>query len=86
MFVDDPDTIEDELTLWCTLHGESMLIAGLYHLIGRFGPPHGGLVPLEPVGLMAGWEVETINPFATLRQALAQEQAWDVHAGDHRAN
>jgi hypothetical protein len=91
--LDSSDTIENEPKLWCTLHGESMLIAGLYHLIGRFVrsdkvsvPLSGDLEAIEPVGLMAGWEGETINPFATLRQALAQEQAWDVHASSRRAN
>ncbi len=80
VFVDlDTSNMEDELKLWCTLHGESMLIAGLYHLVGR-------LDAAEPVELMAGWDVETMNPFATLRQTLAQEEPWGVRAGGRRAN
>jgi hypothetical protein len=83
VFVDlDTASTKDEHDLWCILHGESMLIAGLYYLVSRFTPSDA----VEPAGLTVGWEVETMNPFATLRQALAQEQAWEVHTGGRRIN
>jgi hypothetical protein len=60
---------EPRLDLWCTLHGESMLIAGLHHFIDRF-------VPVQTAGLMAEWDVKMMTPFASVRRTMAQEQGW----------
>lgn len=65
------------MKLCCTLYGESMLVAGLYHMIGRFDQPEAvGLAERDVVG----------NPFANLRRAFAQEEHWNVHPGNGRAN
>ncbi len=60
--------------LWCALHGDSILAAGLHHLAVRMdfrAAPHG----------LAGWGVGVLPPFSDfphLRQAFTQGQQWDV--------
>jgi len=60
--------------LWCALHGESMLGAGLHHLAGRFD--------FEAVGAgLAGWGVRMMRPFSEfsyLRQAFTEGERWKV--------
>jgi hypothetical protein len=60
--------------LWCALHGESMLDAGLHHLAGRFD--------FEAVTAdLAGWGIQMMHPFSNfsyLRQAFTQGERWDV--------
>ncbi|HSJ56976.1 MAG TPA: hypothetical protein VLC95_07330, partial [Anaerolineae bacterium] len=63
--------------LWCALHGESMLGAGLHHLAARldFDAATAGL---------AAWDVPTMHPFSNfpfLRQAFTQGERWDVAPG-----
>jgi hypothetical protein len=60
--------------LWCALHGESMLAAGLHHLAGRFdfGAVSDGL---------AEWGIRMMHPFSEfsyLRQAFTQGERWTV--------
>jgi hypothetical protein len=60
--------------LWCALHGESMLGAGLHHLAARldFDRATQGL---------AEWDVEMMRPFsdfAYLRQAFSRGERWNV--------
>jgi hypothetical protein len=60
--------------LWCALHGESMLAAGLHHLACRY--------EFEKVteGL-SGWDVRMMNPFSDLpylRQAFTEGEQWEV--------
>jgi len=60
--------------LWCALHGESMLTAGLHHLAGRldFDAATAGL---------DGWGVKQLHPFSEfsyLRQAFTQGERWAV--------
>jgi hypothetical protein len=60
--------------LWCGLHGESMLSAGLHHLAGRYD------FDLETEGL-AGWSIPFLRPFSDfsyLRQAFTQGERWPV--------
>lgn len=60
--------------LWCALHGESMLGAGLHHLAGRFD------FETATAGL-AEWGVEMMRPFSDfiyLRQAFTRGERWDV--------
>jgi hypothetical protein len=60
--------------LWCALHGESMLGAGLHHLAGRFD------FAAEEAGL-AEWGVQMMEPFSKfsyLRQAFTKGERWDV--------
>ncbi|MBN1659015.1 MAG: hypothetical protein JXA93_11460 [Anaerolineae bacterium] len=63
--------------LWCALHGESMLGAGLHHLAARldFDAAIGGL---------ADWDVATMRPFSNfsfLRQAFTRGERWEVAPG-----
>ena len=60
--------------LWCALHGESMLSAGLHHLACRldFDAASAGL---------AEWNVRMMRPFGDfshLRQAFTRGERWDV--------
>jgi hypothetical protein len=60
--------------LWCALHGESMLTAGLHHLAGRldFDAAAAGL---------AEWGIDMMRPFSNfsyLRQAFTRGEQWDV--------
>jgi len=60
--------------LWCALHGESMLAAGLHHLAGRFD------FEAATAGL-DGWGVKQLHPFSEfsyLRQAFTQGERWPV--------
>ncbi len=60
--------------LWCALHGESMLAAGLHHLAGRFD------FEAATEGL-ADWGIEMMEPFSKfsyLRQAFTSGERWDV--------
>jgi hypothetical protein len=60
--------------LWCALHGESMLAAGLHHLAGRFD------FEAATAGL-DGWGVKQLHPFSEfsyLRQAFTQGERWAV--------
>jgi hypothetical protein len=60
--------------LWCALHGESMLGAGLHHLAGRFD------FDAATEGL-AEWGIGTMRPFsrfAYLRQAFTEGERWEV--------
>jgi len=60
--------------LWCALHGESMLEAGLHHLAGRFD--------FDAVTAdLIGWNVEMMPPFSEfsfLQQAFTQGERWQV--------
>lgn len=60
--------------LWCALHGESMLAAGLHHLAGRFD--------FEAVTAdLAHWGIEAMRPFSEypyLRQAFTYGERWTV--------
>jgi len=63
--------------LWCALHGESILGAGLHHLAGRFD------FDAATAGL-EGWGVKTLHPFSDfsyLRQAFTQGERWAVDTG-----
>lgn len=63
--------------LWCALHGESMLSAGLHHLAGRFD------FDAATAGL-AEWNVDMMEPFSRfsyLRQAFTTGERWDVSPG-----
>jgi hypothetical protein len=60
--------------LWCALHGESMLDAGLHHLAGRFD------FDAVTEGL-AEWGIRMMRPFsdfAYLQQAFTQGERWAV--------
>ena len=60
--------------LWCALHGESILTAGLHHLAGRFD------FEAATAGL-DGWGVKMLQPFSDfsyLRQAFTQAERWPV--------
>jgi len=60
--------------LWCALHGESMLTAGMHHLAGRFD------FDAATAGL-DGWGVKMLHPFSEfsyLRQAFTQGERWPV--------
>ncbi|MBN1138353.1 MAG: hypothetical protein JXM73_17320 [Anaerolineae bacterium] len=60
--------------LWCALHGESMLTAGLHHLAGRFD------FEAATAGLGV-WGIEQLRPFSDfsyLRQAFTQGERWSV--------
>jgi hypothetical protein len=76
-FAHRPLQPQDQLStvgLWCALHGESMLGAGLHHLAGRF----------DFDGVTAGlseWGIGMMRPFSTfpyLRQAFTQGERWQV--------
>jgi hypothetical protein len=76
-FAHQPLAPRDELAtvgLWCALHGESMLSAGLHHLACRldFDAASAGL---------AEWNVRMMRPFSDfphLRQAFTRGERWDV--------
>jgi hypothetical protein len=60
--------------LWCALHGESILTAGLHHLAGRldFDAATAGL---------AEWGIDMMRPFSNfsyLRQAFTRGEQWEV--------
>jgi hypothetical protein len=60
--------------LWCALHGESMLTAGLHHLAGRFD--FDGVT-----AALADWDVAMMQPFSELsylRQAFTRGERWQV--------
>jgi hypothetical protein len=60
--------------LWCALHGESMLSAGMHHLACRFD------FDVVTAGL-AEWDIKMMRPFSDfpyLRQAFTQGEAWEV--------
>jgi len=60
--------------LWCALHGESMLTAGLHHLAARFDFQ-------EVTTDLAEWGVEMMRPFSEfeyLRQAFTRGESWNV--------
>ena len=62
--------------LWCALHGESMLTAGLHHLAGRFDFD-------AATADLAEWGVEMMRPFSDfdyLRQAFTRGEHWTVAA------
>jgi hypothetical protein len=60
--------------LWCALHGDSMLTAGLHHLAGRFD--------FDAVtAKLAEQDVEMMRPFSDfsyLRQAFTRGEQWPV--------
>lgn len=60
--------------LWCALHGESMLSAGLHHLAAR--------VDFEGAAAgLAEWGIKTMRPFSDfsyLRQTFTQGERWSV--------
>jgi hypothetical protein len=62
--------------LWCALHGDSMLTAGLHHLAVR--------VDFDAaVEDLAEWNVETMKPFSDfpyLHQAFTRGERWEVPA------
>ena len=78
VFVDLDLQEQGENKLWCSLHGESTLIAGLYHFIGRFDLP-------ETIRQVE-WDVRIRNPFANLSQVFPQAERLSVHPGSGRAN
>jgi hypothetical protein len=60
--------------LWCALHGESMLGAGLHHLAGRYD------FDAETAGI-GDWGIKMLRPFSDfsyLRQAFTQGERWPV--------
>jgi hypothetical protein len=60
--------------LWCALHGEAMLEAGLHHLASRFDFQ---VVEEE----LADWGIEMMRPFSDfpyLRQAFTRGERWPV--------
>jgi hypothetical protein len=62
--------------LWCALHGESILSAGMHHLACRMDYD-------AAVSGLAAWGVETMPPFADLphlRQAFTRADQWKVSA------
>jgi hypothetical protein len=62
--------------LWCALHGESMLGAGLHHLAARFDFD-------QVTEDLAAWGVRMMRPFSDfpyLRQAFTRGEGWEVAA------
>lgn len=62
--------------MWCALHGQSMLAAGLHHLAGR-------LSFQEATAGLAGWGIEMMRPFSEfsyLQQAFTKGERWPVAA------
>ncbi len=60
--------------LWCALHGESMLTAGLHHLAARFDFE-------AATADLADWGIEMMRPFSDfdyLRQAFTRGERWEV--------
>ncbi len=76
-FAHRPLSARDELGtvgLWCALHGESMLGAGLHHLAGRF-------VFDAVTENLAAWGIEMMHPFSEfpyLRQAFTEGERWAI--------
>jgi hypothetical protein len=70
----DPRQELGTVGLWCALHGESMLAAGLHHLAARFD--------FETATRdLAEWNIQMMEPFSKfsyLRQAFARGERWDV--------
>jgi hypothetical protein len=60
--------------LWCALHGESMLGAGLHHLASRFHFD-GATADLADRGIKM---MRPFSDFSYLRQAFTQGERWDV--------
>lgn len=76
-FAHDPLSPRRELGtigLWCALHGESMLGAGMHHLAGRF--------EFDKVTAdLAEWGIKMMPPFSEfpyLRQAFTRGERWAV--------
>ena len=60
--------------LWCALHGEAMLSAGLHHLAARFDFD-------AAAGNLARWGIDSMRPFSEfsyLRQAFTRGERWQV--------
>lgn len=60
--------------MWCALHGDSMLAAGLHHLAGRFDFE-------AATARLAEQDVEMMHPFSDfsyLRQAFTRGEQWQV--------
>lgn len=60
--------------LWCALHGQSMLSAGLHHLASRFDFD-------EVTAGLEEWGIRTMRPFSEfpyLQQAFTQGERWMV--------
>jgi hypothetical protein len=60
--------------LWCALHGDSMLTAGLHHIAARFDFD-------AAIEGLAEWGIRTMRPFSDfsyLRQAFTQGERWTV--------
>ncbi|HSR34310.1 MAG TPA: hypothetical protein VLY63_27395 [Anaerolineae bacterium] len=76
-FAHRPLTSRQELGtvgLWCALHGESMLDAGLHHLAGRFDFD-------ALTTSLAEWGIGMMRPFTSfsyLRQAFTRGELWEV--------
>jgi hypothetical protein len=76
-FAHQPLAPRDELGtvgLWCALHGQSMLTAGLHHLAARLSFD-------AATEQLAGWGVGMMRPFSNfsyLRQAFTQGERWEV--------
>ncbi len=76
-FAHTPLAPRDELGtvgLWCALHGESMLGAGLHHLASRFDFD-------AAAAQLEAWGVTLMKPFSDfsyLRQAFTKGERWDV--------
>jgi len=63
--------------LWCALHGESMLGAGLHHLASRLSFD-------RATADLADWKVEMMRPFsdlAYLRQTFTRGERWAIDPG-----
>lgn len=80
-FAHEPMSERDSLGtvgLWCALHGDSMLKAGMHHLEAMFD--HKALV--EQLAGESG--IKTMDPFTTfpyLRQAFTEGERWSVDPG-----
>lgn len=76
-FAHNPLPPRDELGtvgLWCALHGESMLSAGLHHLAARFDFD-------AATESLAEWGIGMMRPFSNfsyLRQAFTRGEQWAV--------
>ena len=60
--------------LWCALHGEAMLSAGLHHLAARFDFD-------AAAANLARWGINSMRPFSDfsyLRQAFTRGERWQV--------
>ena len=63
--------------LWCALHGDSMLSAGLHHVAGRFDFE-------AATASLADWGIDMMEPFSTfsyLKQAFTKGERWNVSQG-----